>query len=114
VLVLTGRPLGSNPYSGEHAREATPRPLEVRAPGFNPRTLELSLERDVDLEVRLSETETPRAPASEKKSAAPTARTVQSPEQRRAPQPKSSAAPVRKRHKPGAPALDTSDPWSAE
>jgi serine/threonine-protein kinase len=119
VLLLNGKPLGQNPYNGEHARDANPQQLEVRAPGFSARTLVLRLERDVDLEVRLSEMETLRDPTSEKKSGEST----QSPVPQRAPahatqprrersEPNAPAAPTR--NKPAAPALDTSDPWSPE
>jgi serine/threonine-protein kinase len=118
VLLLNGKPLGSNPYRGEHARDANLQQLEVRAPGFNPRTLELRLERDVDLEVRLSEAPTPLTePGAQKKSAvrdAPVAAPAPRTEPRRDPKHTKTDAPAPKRNKPSAPALDTSDPWSAE
>jgi hypothetical protein len=115
MLLLNGKPLGQNPYTGEHARDATPQRLEVRAPGFNARTLELRLERDVDLEVRLSEMASPAPP--EKKSAdrqAPAAQSAPGTQRRRDPKHTNTEAEGPKLRKPGAPALDTSDPWSAE
>ncbi|HEY6558123.1 MAG TPA: serine/threonine-protein kinase [Polyangiaceae bacterium] len=114
VLLLNGKPLGSNPYTGEHPRDGAPQSLEVRATGFDSRTLELRLERDIDLEVRLSEAETARHPATEKKFTERAAPATPTPEPRRDPKPTNTDAPAQRRNKPGAPALDTSDPWSAE
>ncbi|HMJ10912.1 MAG TPA: protein kinase [Polyangiaceae bacterium] len=122
VLVLGGRPLPGNPYSGALARDLNAQILEVRAPGFDTRTLELRLDRDVDLEVRLSEVETPAAAKSEKKSAprigpgrVPARPPTRRGEQRPGSDDTYSEFPEPKRSsKPGAPALDTSDPWDPE
>lgn len=56
-LLLDGRPLGENPYVAELEQDDRVHELEVRAPGFHTRKLPLRLERDLDLEVRLSEEE---------------------------------------------------------
>jgi serine/threonine-protein kinase len=56
-LLLDGRPLGTNPYVAELGPDDKVHELEVRAKGFQSRTLPLRLNRDLDLEVRLSEAE---------------------------------------------------------
>lgn len=62
-FVLDGQALDSNPYRGERALDAFPHTLEVSAEGHQRRSIEVRLERDLDLEVRLAE-EPPRASAA--------------------------------------------------
>jgi hypothetical protein len=58
-FILDGQPLGTNPYQGEHTADSFAHTLEVRAEGHQRRSIEVRLNRDLDLEVRLAE-EAPR------------------------------------------------------
>jgi serine/threonine protein kinase len=58
-FVLDGQALDSNPYQGERAMDAFPHRLEVSAEGHQGRSIEVRLNRDLDLDVRLAE-ELPR------------------------------------------------------
>jgi len=80
ALVLDGKPLGQNPYSGTQARDQKPHELVVSAAGYQARTVNVRLDRDVDLEVGLAEaatsqpagpTPTPSANANARKNAVP-------------------------------------------
>jgi len=55
ALVLDGKPLGQNPYSGAQPRDQRQHELVVSAAGHQARTLSIQLDRDVDLEVGLAE-----------------------------------------------------------
>jgi hypothetical protein len=59
-FVLDGQPLDSNPYQGERAMDAFPHALEVSAEGHQRRSIEVHLNRDLDLDVRLAEEPPPR------------------------------------------------------
>lgn len=120
ALFLDERALGNAPYDAEQPRDSREHRLEVRAPGFNPRTMAIRLDRDLDLEVRLSETPT----AADEKSPATTPAPASSPSAKPRPAiraPAKSRAddlyqgfPSPKRSKNSSPALDTSDPWGSE
>jgi hypothetical protein len=60
-FVLDGQALDSNPYQGERTMDAFPHTLEVSAEGHQRRSIQVHLNRDLDLEVRLAE-EPPRRP----------------------------------------------------
>jgi hypothetical protein len=62
-FVLDGQALDSNPYQGERAMDAFPHTLEVNAEGHQRRSIEVHLNRDLDLDVRLAE-EAPRRPSA--------------------------------------------------
>lgn len=66
VFALDGQVLEGNPYRGERVPDSEPHTLAVSAAGHEPRQLQLQLNRDVDLEVRLAESVAPPpAPAAE-------------------------------------------------
>lgn len=54
ALLLDGKPLGANPYSGTHARDGGKHELSVSAAGFEPRTMSIQLDHDLDLAVGLA------------------------------------------------------------
>jgi serine/threonine-protein kinase len=124
AMTIDGRPVKQNPYEADHPRDDGDHSLEVQAPGYAPRTVQIRLDRDLDLEVRLSEvpvsgrSDTPRKPAA-------VARPTRAPARRAAPPaahdgPKTNPDEIYeefrapKRSNQRAPALDTSDPWGAE
>jgi serine/threonine-protein kinase len=84
-FVLDGRALESNPYRGEHAADAFPHTLEVSAEGHQRRSIEVGLNRDLDLDVRLAEA--PAQPPSPSSTAAPSAAATPQPAAVRAPRP---------------------------
>lgn len=61
VFSLDGQPLEGNPHSGERPADSRPHELLVSADAHEPRQIELRLDRDVDLEVRLAEVASPSA-----------------------------------------------------
>jgi len=85
-FVLDGQALDSNPYQGERAVDAFPHTLEVSAAGHQRRSIEVHLNRDLDLDVRLAEEPPPRP------SAAPPA--SDEPASRAASQPAAPSAPI--------------------
>jgi eukaryotic-like serine/threonine-protein kinase len=54
-LVLDGHVLGNGSYEGEHSRDNADHTLDVDSPGHTSRTLKLRFDRDLNLDVRLSE-----------------------------------------------------------
>jgi hypothetical protein len=111
-LLLDGRPLGANPYVAELGPDDKVHELEVRANGFHSRKLPLRLNRDLDLEVRLSEVEQTsdtlaKKPAPAPSGAAPASKPAASPA-RTASQPTRTGAKV-----PANPRTkkDTGDPY---
>jgi hypothetical protein len=121
VLMLDGKPLGNNPYAGAQARAAGEHELQVAAPGYEPRVLPISLERDVDLEVGLLQTQPPtgelrpstpaRKPAAPPAPAAPRARAAGAVAKSADTEPYRDL-PARRGGGPTAPPLDTSEsPW---
>jgi len=54
-FVLDGRALDANPYQGEHPTDAFIHTLEVSADGHQQRSIQVRLNRDLDLDVRLAE-----------------------------------------------------------
>ncbi|MEZ4228183.1 MAG: serine/threonine-protein kinase [Polyangiaceae bacterium] len=111
TLVLDGVKLDANPYESRHPRDDTPHKLEISAPGYTKRELEVRWDRDVDLRLELAKQVSeeppertpdvePRAPRSgatkpaETKSADPF-----------------GELPSVKKPRPKAPTLDKSDPW---
>lgn len=102
-FVLDGQALDSNPYQGERAMDAFSHTLEVSADGHQRRSIEVHLNRDLDLDVRLAEEPPPRlisgaavpAPSLEP-APAPAARSAPAPSPRTDPRPARSAAPPRR------------------
>jgi serine/threonine-protein kinase len=56
TLTLDGKALGPSPYSGAHVRDGKQHELTVNAAGYQPRTLSIQFDHDVDLEVGLAQT----------------------------------------------------------
>jgi len=54
-FVLDGQPLDGNPYQGERTTDTFAHTLEVSADGHQRRSIEVRLNRDLDLDVRLAE-----------------------------------------------------------
>ncbi len=117
TLALDGTPLRNNPIDTERPRDGSVHTLVVSAPGYDPRSFELHFDHDLDLEVRLAEAPPPEASASPPappnataKPAAAVARSRTAPAKR--PDDLYQDFPERKRARPAAPALDTSEsPW---
>jgi len=57
VLSLDGKVLGANPYSGAQVRDSRQHELVVSAAGYQPRTLSIQFDHDVDLEVGLAQSQ---------------------------------------------------------
>jgi hypothetical protein len=76
VFTLDGQTLQGNPYRGERALDADPHTLAVSAAGHEPRQIDISLSRDVDLEVRLVAAEPAAAPLEPQPETAPEAASV--------------------------------------
>ncbi len=71
VFALDGQTLEGNPYQGERPSDSQPHALSVSAPGHEPRQIEIRLNRDVDLEVRLAEVMSPPPAAASEAGAEP-------------------------------------------
>jgi serine/threonine protein kinase len=102
-FVLDGQALDANPYRGERAMDAFSHTLEVSADGHQRRSIEVHLNRDLDLDVRLAEEPPPRPitgaavpAASTEPARAPAARSAPTPSPRVDPRPPRSAAPPRR------------------
>ena len=117
TLALDGTPLRNNPIDTERARDGSVHTLVVSAPGYDPRSLELRFDHDLDLEVRLAERAHPDASASTVTKPSATAKPVPTVARSRTapakrPDDLYQDFPERKRARPAAPALDTSEsPW---
>jgi serine/threonine protein kinase len=57
TLTFDGKALGPSPYSAAQARDGKAHELVVSAAGYQPRTLNIQLDHDVDLEVGLAQTQ---------------------------------------------------------
>lgn len=117
LLSLDGTPLRNNPFDAAQARDGTTHELVVSAPGYDPRTLELRFDHDIDLEVRLAEAAPTEPPAVSVTKPAPSAKPVAAVARSRTVSAKRSDDlyqdfPDRKRTRPAVPPLDTSEsPW---
>jgi hypothetical protein len=122
---LDGKALAPNPYSGAQPRDGKEHELVVSAAGYQPRTLNIRLDHDVDLEVGLAATQPTGAVGPTTKTLTPTtAARKQSPLVAQRPHvsgavPKQADdgdpyrdLPTRKGAATKAPPLDTSEsPW---
>ncbi len=116
-LLLDNAPLAGNPVDAERPRDDALHALVVSAPGHDSRTLQLRLNRDVDLEVRLAQAEQPEGargavPPQKSPHAAKVSPRAGSPAQKRSDDELYKDLPARKAGAATAPPLDTSEsPW---
>ena len=125
-LILDGHVLGNGSYEGEHSRDNAEHTLDVDSPGHASRTLKLRFDRDLNLEVRLSE-DSVSAGSRDERAGAPVVKAAKP-----AAQPRGAAArdrnpkrnpgtdeqgdpygdfPPPKRAAPAGQNFDTSNPW---
>lgn len=116
TLILDGKTLASNPYRGSHPRDGEAHELRVSAPGYAPRSVQLRLDRDVDLRLELTLAKPPAqgvSAAAGAPAATPDTRRGVAPAQAastKPPEPFGELPAARKPSKKG-PKLDKSDPW---
>ena len=121
TLLLDGRALAGNPYTGTQARDSNPHELRITAEGFEPRTVPIRLDRDLDLEVGLAQMQPSTAepkpsarslvPGKKPQLAVPQPATVSNVPIKKPSTEPYRDLPARKVVRP-APALDTSEsPW---
>ena len=118
VLLLDGKALASNPYAGAQARDSARHELVVSAAGYQPRTLPIQLDHDVDLEVGLAQDQASEAFVPKQAASTKPALGLQRPRVSVSVPKKPGEAdpyrdlPARKGAGPSAPPLDTSEsPW---
>jgi serine/threonine-protein kinase len=117
TLALDGTRLRNNPIDTERPRDGSLHTLIVSAPGYDSRSIPVRFDHDLDLEVRLAEAPRPAASAAPPSRPSATAKPVATvtrsrPAPAKRPDDLYQDFPERKRTRPAAPALDTSEsPW---
>ncbi|MEZ4370265.1 MAG: serine/threonine-protein kinase [Polyangiaceae bacterium] len=114
-LSLDGVPLKANPFESKYSRDDSLHKLEVSAPGYATRELDVRWDRDVDLRLELAKQADEAAPEDSAEPAAGHARAPQVGQGTAKPADAKTADPFdlppAKKPKPKAPTLDKSDPW---
>lgn len=114
-LTLDGVELKTNPYESKHSRDGSAHKLEISAPGYTKREIEIRWDRDVDLRLELAKQEVEDPADVVEPAAAGQAKPRVAPNSTREPDTKSGDPfgdlPPVKKPKPKAPTLDKTDPW---
>jgi len=123
IILLDGKAVGSNPYSGQHPRDGREHALQVTATGYEPQGRTLRFDRDLALQIQLAASASGRGAVGEAAAPPVTRPTTPRPasEGERARPSRVSRSereafrdlPPARRAEPTGPALDTSDPWES-
>ncbi|MCB9588620.1 MAG: serine/threonine protein kinase [Polyangiaceae bacterium] len=115
-LTLDGVALKDNPYESKYSRDENVHKLEISAPGYAKRELDLRWDRDVDLRLELAKQsegappEEPETPAAGQVRTPRVGQGTAKPAETQSGDPFGDLPPVKK-PKPKAPTLDKTDPW---